>query len=83
MEAHDCVVHTEELAVSPWNLKAGEEIDLYVVTAGNCEMSNPTKADKTIIMVDVWANFVKPEHYRIEEEKYDYLETGELPICVP
>jgi hypothetical protein len=34
-------------------------------------------------MVDVWANFVKPEHYRIEEEKYDYLETGELPICVP
>jgi hypothetical protein len=86
----------EQLAVSPWNLKPGEKIDLYVATVGNCEMSNPTRAYEKIEidgemkdvpikieMIDVWENFVKPEPYEDVSEEWDYLETGELPICVP
>ena len=46
-------------------------------------MSNPTRADKTITMSDVWDDFVKPEAYEKKSEEWDYLETGVLPICIP
>jgi hypothetical protein len=55
MEDQDCVVYMEILAVSPWNLKAEQDVDIHVVTDGNCEFSNPTRAQGTTIkMYDAW-----------------------------
>jgi hypothetical protein len=73
MEAQNCIIQMENLAVNPWNLKVGQEIDINVVVEGNCDLSNPTKAVDSIEMYDVWSHFVKPENYRTVAEEFNYL----------